>query len=34
MNASSLLGGIDTLVNNAGLARKIDFMGDIFGVDL
>ena len=28
----SILGGIDIFVNNAGLARKVDFMGDIFGV--
>ena len=28
----SMLGGIDIFVNNAGLARRVDFMGDIFGV--
>lgn len=29
---AEILGGIDIFVNNAGLARKVDFMGDIFGV--
>lgn len=32
IECANLLGGIDIFINNAGLAAKVDFTGDIFGV--